>query len=346
MKRSNLVRVIGCLTFLSFFATSAYSQAFSLPNRFNYKSLFEAVNSYAEEVETCLHVAAEDRTEGANEWLYDRRNNTRAIYSSLKSRPEVYTVQELLNNRSEVCDTVFDKLVDKKYCGTQYGNCGEGAMVNYCLAHETGMKNVIRCSSENDHAFSLFLKQGNTSSEDTICLMDRWPLGPNASEGQGRNETQYFFCGVSVVNGKIHYKGRLLQGREWYDKVSCKDWMSEFGDRANLRFANLTPKIWNDDYLVEDDFINRRLIATLAEVKEKHIKKISYVKRRNGKVSITIKLGNLFGSSRVNKFERVLKQRLGSNYSKYNVKTQTNPFKSKTITLDVASVEDFVNIFR
>ena len=284
-------KLLGIVLLTGILMSNASAEYFGVPAAVDMgpNDLPRLVNQYADRVGTCLNVPGDKQTPCQKMWLRDRQNNTNKIYSCLASQPTPYTVQDLIKNRSKLCDTVLKSLVDKAYLGKQYGNCGEGSMVNYCLAHRAGLKNIIRCSSKNDHAFALFLNPGNAYGKDTICIMDRWALGPNKSERTRNWETKNIFCDVSIKNGSVHHRGRKLNNK-WYEDVSCKDWTIAYGHQGDkVEFKNFNVKTWKDSYLVKDfRNINKRIVANLLGIKINKIDYVKYAKLESGKIKVDI----------------------------------------------------------
>ncbi|MBF0313263.1 MAG: hypothetical protein HQK50_05570 [Oligoflexia bacterium] len=235
---------------------------FEIPAGMTLSTLPSAVNGYAEKVLTCLHVDFKDRTPGQNQWLCDRNDNWLCVGNAAAKNQAPTSVEAIAANRDEVCKVVKERMVDKNYCGEQYGNCGEGSIVDYCLAHFAGQRDIMECSSKNDHAFSIFLKRGDTPDKDTLCLMDRWPLAPDKAEGRRKGESDYYFCDMTLKNGSIHYKGKRLQGRDWYEKVSCKDDYNASANGLVNRFSNLDADTWKKSYLAENNILNKKHICT------------------------------------------------------------------------------------
>jgi len=200
---------------LSFFlislcSTSAFGQ-FIWPEKgvLNPDNLKEYANEYSKEVDSCLHVPPREQTQEQKLWCEVRH----ALYSDFETLrgslglPE--TVEDIVSERQQLCRHLIENLIDINFNGTQFGNCGEGSFVMYCLAHQAGYKNLMICHSSNDHAFAIFLKQVGSKYE--ICLMDRWDLGLG-----------HYACGVKVENRKLKHPN-LYTKNKWYEDLVCQD---------------------------------------------------------------------------------------------------------------------------
>lgn len=192
---------------------------FVWPEKLQKQDLPQATNEYATRVGTCLNVWFPDR--GQAEYISCRTETKAAVLNAHYRLDASDDPAALKENRDRLCEVVRENFVEKKYGGgkcSQYGNCGEGGWVNYCLAHTAGYTDIKQCESANDHVFAM-LRDG-----DQICVMDRW----NLEESIG-----YFRCSenIAVQNGTLVLPDKSLSQRKWYNGVTCIDPLSR-GDRS------------------------------------------------------------------------------------------------------------------
>ncbi|MBF0297440.1 MAG: hypothetical protein HQK51_01895 [Oligoflexia bacterium] len=318
---------------------------FSVPSEITPETLSQAVNAYATQVMTCLHVEAVDQTKEQAMWLTCRRENATCIYNKISENYYTTSVDELQKKRDAVCSTIFEKLVDKDYCGIQFGNCGEGGMTNYCLAHKAGYKNIMKCESKNDHAFAMFLKQGSTPEEDTICIMDRWPLGPNESEGPVEGDNEYYFCNATLKKGSIYYNGDKLDERKgWYDKVSCTDWMNSNQNDGHEPIENLNIDIWKNFHLADNKIFHPKTVCAYAGLSENcGIKSINH-ELKDDVASVEFKFDNYKNAEA---FQKILNSRKDKDLlKKVNMQIKWNLLKGSKLIFSTEDVNDIMKLIK
>ena len=120
----------------------------------------------------------------------------------------------LKEKRDQFCE-IIKKTTHQTYFGCQYGNCGEGAEVGYCLAHQAGFKDLMICTSQNDHQFLIY----QNPKEEKICVLDRWD---DLKKG-------HHYCGVKIKKGRVIFPESTLKllfvasNLRWFRKISCVD---------------------------------------------------------------------------------------------------------------------------
>jgi hypothetical protein len=204
----------------------------------NKSNLQAFAKDYADSVETCLGVDCDDMDEDEKKWssmrdaLWSNVCAADVEFNSLKKQHASIAgvLDELLDKRTRTCNKVRECFVETRYGGRQFGNCNEGASVLYCLAHEAGYKDIMVCKSDNDHVFTIFLDDSTPVPQ--ICGMDRWEI-----------ELGSYFCGVTIVDGVLHYKGYTTQ-EDWYKKVTCEDKFDDDSEFTTGKFNTFGPKEW------------------------------------------------------------------------------------------------------
>lgn len=166
------------------------------------RQIGRSMKNYASKVDSCLHVPDHEMNLGQFIWLDYRQPDKTNFFKNLPL--------SLKEKRDQFCEDVKETQL-KVYDQCQYGNCAEGSEIGYCLAHEKGILNILKCHSENDHAFTMYLNEKSKQ----ICILDRWDLN-------GGNH----FCGFSLVNNEVIHPQIQFRG-DWYQKLDCYDPLDE-----------------------------------------------------------------------------------------------------------------------
>lgn len=182
----------------------------------NSNNLKSYVERYSKEVESCLDIERKNQTEEQKAWC-DVRVDLWKDYQKFTSTylAPIESLADIQTQRDTFCKKIKENFVDKKHLGKQFGNCGEGAYVLYCLAHEAGYENLLFCNSEEDHGFSIFLDTSEAFPK--ICVLDRFNLGNG-----------HYFCGVTLQNNQLKEAPsdtapKLDLSHKWYSKLDCTD---------------------------------------------------------------------------------------------------------------------------
>jgi hypothetical protein len=218
------------MTTLLVLAPTMDSHAFDWPSpgTVNKRNLEELISEYSKSVQICLGKDPHTLNSAEAEWSRIRDSRWDAIFEvigSVQSGP----LSSLLDKRTAVCEQVKYNFVANRIQSQQFGNCNEGALVFYCLAHEAGYRHLMTCRSENDHAFAVVLNDSTATLR--MCVMDRWEV-----VGLG-----YYFCDASIVNGKIVAPNAGVDVRGWYSKVTCED---DFVPLSTEGYSSFGAKEW------------------------------------------------------------------------------------------------------
>lgn len=222
-------------------AEGSVPELFTWPEYPTKESLGRYTIQYAERVGTCLHVSPADQDAGQAEWLKCRRGICSGMGSLIYNSDR--SVANLEKNRDQFCEYIKKNMVEKTYSGgacLQYGNCGEGSYVNYCLSHSANIQHIKQCSSSNDHAFTIILKDNKQ-----ICVLDRW----NIEDGG------YYFChkDIKIKDGVLHHpkgEGLKIAGEalppsdaSWYQDVTCQDFLLNESAKADVSVESWVQEI-------------------------------------------------------------------------------------------------------
>ncbi len=213
-------------------------------------SLAELFYGYSSRVKTCR-----SNFEGnlpASLWASIGRvlalEERKEVLRELDAEPEL----DLQEKRNRFCASV-KAITRRTYLGCQFGNCGEGADVGYCLAHEFGYEHALRCFSKNDHAFTLYLDP----QQKQLCMMERWDvLGRSSSRSDGTEwggeselsssrlaaSARHVHCGVVLRQGRLLTPEPQASVRPWFEKLSCFD---PVAPKLNIKVEENDPQEFN-----------------------------------------------------------------------------------------------------
>jgi hypothetical protein len=223
--------------------------SFRWPDVLTPETLRGSVVEYATRVGVCATIDPHKMDAGQKSFFDTRPLICRSIAREADTL-RANTKLGALERKDKYCDAVRRTYVTRTFSGgacPQYGNCGEAAMVNYCLAHLAGVSAVKICQSAWDHVFAVARMPGGE-----LCVMDRWHL-----RGTGGDD-DYYFCakGIEVKDGVLQVPSAKdptklePSSRRWYQKLSCYDPLQpQQGPLAKLppvRQTNLSLATWDE----------------------------------------------------------------------------------------------------
>jgi len=182
-------------------------------------SLEKEIKDYSAAVGTCLNLPKDQRDTGQQKWVEARGKlcDGPVFFAgdNMKAIAEL-TEDRLKSLRQEFCKLVKKNQIDPRFEGGkcwQYGNCGEGSWVAYCLADAAGYRKIRRCKTMNDHVFTIALDE----EKDEICLLDRWNVEP--SIGHYRCSSK-----LAIKEGSLILPDTGLPSKNnWYKGLECVD---------------------------------------------------------------------------------------------------------------------------